>query len=438
MSTINIEGGTPLIGTVNISGSTNSAIKLIYAAMFSNEDVILDNVPKVGMVENDLEVVRSVGAKAEWVSGGRLLLNGSGIDSYKISPELGSKYRTSYLFAGALLYRFGKAQFPKINEETLKYGSVNRFFETWKSLGITIEEDKDFYLLTAENLTGGHVSFKNPTHLGTDNAILSSLFMSGETIISNASQEPEIDDHISFLKTIGANVERIEPTKIKVVGSNIFKGGSFRVCTDKVEAVFFAAAALLTGGNILIKGAEKESLAAFINYLLKIGARFEFSGSELKVWKTDEELNAEKITIAPYPGLIPEWQSILTLVATKSNGESLIHDTVYPDRFEYVQDLNRMGAHIELVKPSEAGLSSVVSSDVYDEKQGEPATIAKVLGPVKLKATRLNIETARYGPVLVLAALIAEGKSEIFDSEKVENGFENFYEKLKNLGAKIN
>ena len=439
MAGIFIEGGTPLIGTVSVSGAKNSASKLIYAAMFSNEDVILNNVPKIKTIMDDIEVIQSVGGTAEWVGTNSLSLNGSQINTYEIPLEIGSKYRTSTLLAGPLLFRFGKAFIPKYKSPDGKDRPINRFIDTWNSLGFQVQEDGEYIKISNDGSAKGcSINFKVSSHTATDNAIISSIFVPGETVISRASDEPEVEDLIGFLNDLGASVGKLESGKIKITGASIFKETSYDVCSDKSEIATFAALAVLTKGNISIKNVKRDLVLQFINFLNKIGARFEFSEDELRVWRHGEELSPLNLEISPTPGFIPEWQSLAVLLLTQATGESLVHDTVYVDSYGYCVDLNRMGAKIDTATPSEVGLATVVSDDSYDiEKEGEPKTVAKIVGPSKLKGERLTIENFKHGAVLILAALSAEGKSEMIGLDIVNCYFEGFIDKLISLGAKI-
>ena len=433
-----VEGGHPLVGTVSISGAKNSALKIIPLSLFSNEDVIIDNVPRTQNILTDIEVVESIGAVVSWIGPNRILINGSKINSYEVPYDLGSKQRTALLLAGPLLFRFGKAQIPKFKPTSYKPGPINRHVDLWKALGIRVVEDEKYIYLDAESIKPANINFRTSSHMATDNAILSSLFVPGETIISNASEESEIEDLITSANLMGALVERTDPRTIKVTGNTIFKSFKCQIQYDKSEAAVFAAGAILTKGNVEIKGVDRETFIPFANFLSRIGARFEFIEGGIKVWRHDEIPLPTQINISPTPGFVPDWQSLAVLLLTQASGESLIHDTVYTDRFSYVSDLNRMGAKIELVKPSSVGLVPVISDDSYDfEKLGEKETVAKIIGPSKLKGERLQINDFKYGAVLVLAALSADGKSEIAGVENIEEYFENFVGKLQVLGAKI-
>ncbi len=439
MPGIFIEGGVPLMGTVSISGSKNSASKLIYASMFSNEDVILSNVPKIQTILDDIEVIESVGGYAEWVGSNTLSLNGSQIRTHEIPIEVGCKYRTAVLLTGPLLYRFGKVKIPKYESKNNRKISIKRFMDTWESLGFRVMQDEKYIEVYNDGSVGGcNINFKIKSHTATDNAILSSVFVKGETFITNASEEIEIDDLINLLNIMGASIEKVEEGKLKIVGASIFKNASFEVCSDKSEVATFASLAVLTKGNISIKNVNRDGILQFINFLNKIGIRFEFSENELRVWRHDEELNPINLEISPTPGFVSDWQAMSVLILTQASGESFVHDTVYVNKLGYCVDLNRMGARIDVISPSEAGFIPVISDDSYDiSVEGEPKTVAKISGPTKLRGERLTIENFNFGPVLVLAALTAEGKSEIIGIENVNYYFEDFVDKLKLLGAKI-
>ena len=420
MSILTIEGGKPLIGSVKISGAKNSVLKIISASMFSNDDVVVSNVPRVGSVFKYLDIVKEMGAKVEWVGNNKVVLNGAGLSTYVIPYELGAVCHTTSLLVGPLVFRFGKVIVPlsKSNKP------VNRLIDTWKTLGMDVENDGKNLVIKAMNLQQSNIKFKINTLMGTDNAILSSLFINGETLIHNSNEEPETDDLISFCNVIGGKVERLEPRLIKVTGATIFKGGSFEVISDYNEAAVFMTAAIVTNGNIFVTGVDRTSMTSFVNVLTKIGCKYEFSKNEVRVWRDKDRLNNVSLSTSPAPGFVSDWQSLITLIATQADGESLIYDTVYHNRFDYTVDLNRMGAKIDLT--------------VSDAKFEEPHSVAKVVGPTKLRGVKIGINHFIDSYTLILAALSASGKSDITGYENVEKGFEDFINKLVNLGAQIN
>lgn len=433
-----VEGASPLVGSVKISGAKNSALKLLSLALHSNEDSVIDNVPHIDNLISDIEIIKSVGGTVEWLGSNRLMVNGSKMNSYEIPYDIGSGQRTCILLAGPLLFRFGKAIIPKFKRAGYSSNPINRHIDMWKSLGINIEEDSKYVYLSSEKISSGTINFKVPSHMATDNAVLSSIFIQGETVINNASEESEIDDLLAASCLMGADVKRTDPKTILVNGNNILKGFKYSIQGDKTEAATLAAAAILTRGNIEIKGIEKSVFIPFANFLTKISARFEFTDNGVKVWRHEENINSSQVNISPTPGFIPDWQPLAVLILNQAEGVSYVHDTVYTDRFEYIKDLNRMGAEIELIKPSSINNLPIVSDDSYNMKEeGEPLSVAKITGPKKLRGERLQILDFRNGAVLLLAALSAEGKSEIIGVENIEEYFESFLTKIKSLGAKI-
>lgn len=437
--TLIVEGGSPLVGTVTVPGAKNSALKLIFAALFVNEDVILDNVPNIRAIQAELDLITFLGGTAQWLGSNRLLINASGLNSYELPFELGTRYRTALLFAGPLLFRFGKAKLPKLKHSDNVVRPVNRIIDGWKALGIQVTESKYYYTLSVDgSLKAATINFKSSSHISTDSAILSSLFVEGVTTINNASEESEIDDLVMFCNEIGGEVKRVDPTTIQVTGKHVFKGARFEVQPDKTEAAIFATAALLTNGNLIIKKTRRDTMIPFVNFLNKLGARYELLDEELRVWRNNIKFEPVSLNITPTPGFVPDWAPLAALLLTQAEGESTIHDTVYTDRLGFTKDLNRMGANIEVLTPGQVGKIPVISSDAYDfGKSGEPETVAKITGPVKLKAERLVIDNYRYGPVLLLAALCAEGKSDIVGIENLEEYSENLLDRLISAGAKI-
>lgn len=438
MREVIIEGGKPLIGEVVVSGSKNSVLKLISAAILSNQDVILENVPKIENVEVELEIIRSLGGKAEWIASNKLLINGANINALEIPFELGSKYRTASLDAAALLLRFGKASVPFPGGCKIGPRPINRWVDVWEALGIVVTNNDKYIYLDGTKLKGNNISFSKNTHMGTDIALLFSAIIPQETIINNAAEEPEIDDLIALLNLMGAKVERLEHRRIKVMGTKQFNGATFKVQPDRNEVVTYAVAALVTNGNITIQGIEKEHLLAFVNILTKINARFEINDNEMRVWRSNETLSPFNVSTAAYPGVMTDWQPLLVLLATQIEGLSTVYDTIYWDRFGYTRELNRMGTKIELATPTSMGFELEINDDTYElDVKGEPSTVAKIYGKTNLRGTKLQIPDLRAGATLVLAALLAEGKSHIIGFENVDRGYEDFILKLQALGGAI-
>lgn len=435
---VKIQGGIPLNGFISIPGARNSALKIIHAAMYSNDDVYINNVPRIASIEADLSVLRSLGATAEWIGQSTLKLNGAGISDSNIVLESDYSPRTLLLLAGPLVYRFGKARIPLPNSERFGKSPINRFLDTWRSLGYKVETDDRHIEISGQNLVGSNVSFKVNTHMGTDNAIISTLFLNGVTYIKNAAEEVEIDDLISFCNKMGAMVERTEPRTIKVTGVSLFQSCDFDIQPDKTDVVFFTLAALVTKGSLTIQNVNRGHLLSFVNILNKIGCKYEFQKDQLRVWYSGETFEPLDLVTTPAPGILSEWHPMLAVLLSLAIGKSTIHDTVYTNRFSYIKDLNMMGAKIKLLLPSELGLESIISDDSYDIKvSGVPKTVIEINGPVKFKGGKVLITDFVSGAGLLLAALAADGKTELTGARKLLNGFEAIYERLESIGASI-
>ncbi len=438
-----IEGSVPLVGSVRLAGAKNSAVKLMAAAMFSNEDIILENVPHVERVECMAEQIRSMGAKCDWLGPHRMVLNGSSLNTSHIMVVAKLDYRVAALLLAPLIYRFGKASIEHAEEKKQEKKNaslvLSRWMTAWNLLGYKVTESPEFLSIELGDAKGSEVNFKVSTLSGTENAILSSLSIPGKTVINNAAEEVEMDDLIDFANQIGGSVERVEPRRIVVEGKNVFKGARFEVQTDKKEAVVYAVASLITNGNIIIQEVDKSHLTSFVSVLTKLGAKYEFSNDELRVWSTGEGFMPLDVVTAPAPGFLSDWQPLITLLLTQANGVSKVHETIYTGRLNYTKDLNRMGAKIDVMTPSQAGIPVKISDDSYDiSRMGEPFTVAKITGPTKLRGTKVNLEDSFTASAIVLATLNAEGRSEVGEYEKADALYEDMTQKLISLGARIN
>lgn len=438
MSTYIVEGAHQLEGSIKPSGSKDSAVKLLSTALLSNEDIVLENVPRTSDIDLMIEIIQAIGGSIDWIGDNKLSINGSTINTHIVPFDKGSRTRFSTLLAGPLLFRFGKAVLPKTINTPTRPQPINRWIDTWRTLGNEVEVGGENIHIEAKEQYAGNVNFKINTHMGTANALMTAAFTPGQTTITNAAEESEVDDLIEFLNEIGGEVERVEPRKIKVIGRNVFKDGYFEIQPDIIETIAFASAALVTKGNIIIKGIKRLHLTSFVNFMTNIGARFEYDRDELCVWYGGEEFQPVKLESAPAPGFLADWLPFSALLLCFAHGTSYVHDTIYVDRFGFAQDLNRMGADIKLKKPTEAGFQVVISDESYDyESLGEPSSALEINGPKKLKGIRLNMSDKRFNSMMVIAALGAEGKSELIGVEEMFVRYENFFEKLSSLGAVI-
>ncbi|PIS21643.1 UDP-N-acetylglucosamine 1-carboxyvinyltransferase [candidate division WWE3 bacterium CG08_land_8_20_14_0_20_41_15] len=438
MSFFQIEGGNPLKGKVKLSGAKNAAIKMIVASLLTDEDVILEDVPEISDVEVDIEILRSLGVEALYIRPNVLKLSSKKIHSYEVFKELSSKSRASILLLGPLLYRFGKAKIYELGGCKIGSRPLDRHINALKTLGARIDYSGGAY--TAESsgrLVGASVVFEKVTVMGTENVILSSVLGIGKTRIIGAALEPEVDDLILLLTKMGAKIARsldgAGRNTIEVEGVDNLKGATHSIIPDRNEAVTFALAGSVTQGDIVIENARPKDLIAFLAKIQQAGVDYEVSENSLRVWREEgTKLKSLDLVTAPHPGFMTDWQQPFSVLLCLAEGVSTIHETVYSDRFEYTKELNRMGAKISLYHPVAA--PSVYSFSDYTE---EGLYAASISGPTDLRGRRLTVVDLRAGATLVLAALSAKGKSEVYGVELIDRGYERFEEKLKGLGAFI-
>lgn len=425
MNSLNIQGGIPLNGEVNLSGSSLSASKIILASLFTTEDVILSNVPHVTYVKETLELIKALGAEYEWLDNNKLQINTAGVSSSRIPFELGSHHQDTFLVVAPLIFRFGKAIVPQPKEISTSDSYVEPAISTWESLGMKVSADQEWIKVEPAELEATNLSFKEVSPFNTINAIFSSLFIHGKTVVTNSAEEEEVEDLINFVCSLGAQVTRTEPRRIEIEGENLFKGTSYTVQNETDEAVFFSIAALLTGGTVTIKEVNKISVAPFMNILNKIETNFEFSLNDLTVWHGGETLSPIEAEAKPAPGILQTWLPSLILLLTKAHGVSVFTSKRIEGGYGYISDFNRMGTNIDL---NEVNLGA-------DKEEG--LVEIKVKGPSSLRGTTLDILDASSGISILLAALSANGKSEVRGYDLVERMYENIVEKLVKLGAQI-
>jgi len=440
MSYFLVHGGAPLKGTVTISGAKNAAIKMIAASLLTSEEVSLTNVPQIDDVWVDLDVVRTLGVKVE-SKGNTLRLRADDIGSFSVPQELSKKTRAAIVTMGPLLARFGKAILPPFGGCPIGKRPVDRHLRALEALGAEISCEKGVIDAKADRLTGAVIRFEKTTVMGTENAILAAVLAEGETTIFGAAREPEVDDLILLLQKMGAQVSRSDedPGKIVINGVEELHGAAHEVLPDRNEVVTFAVAAAATRGDVTLEKLRTQDLTSFLSKLEALGAEYEVAGQKLRVWADPEVMfRPVEIETAPHPGFMTDWQQPFAVLLAQAEGESTIHETVHPQRFGYLKELSKMGVSAEMLTPSQAGMRFDPEGYGFDwDGEGEPPVVAKIKGPTKLHGADLEITDLRAGATLVIAALAADGESKISGIEHIDRGYEDFEEKLRGLGAKI-
>jgi UDP-N-acetylglucosamine 1-carboxyvinyltransferase len=315
---------------------------------------------------------------------------------------------------------------------------MDRTINGLKQMGATIDykhEDRTYHATRQDRLQGIRYRFDKNTHTGTETLIIAATLAEGKTILENAAQEPEIDELIAMLNSMGAKVTRVEPRTIEIEGVEKLHGTTTTIMPDRNEIVTFAIAAIATKGDVFVKGASRSGLVEFLQELDTVGSGYEVKDDGIRFYYRGE-LRPSDITTRPYPGFMTDWQQPWAVLMTQANGISSIHETVFESRFTYVDELKKMGAKITMFNPPVENPDKVYNFNIEDEKEDTYHAV-NIHGPVQLHDAVVKMSDLRAGATLVIAALIAEGESTIFGIDKIDRGYENFADRLVNLGAEI-
>lgn len=437
MERFEIVGGKKLKGQVNVFGSKNVVLKVLVAACLTNEEIYIDNVPLISDVYAMTEIIKHLGGKVEFKDH-RFVIKVEDFLSNKIALEKAAEARTSFMFLAPLLIRKKEAIIPNPGGCRIGARPIDRVIGGLKKMGVRVKySSKDgFFHATAPNgLNGAYYKFEKSTHTGTETMLIAAVMAKGKTILENAAQEPEIDELIAFLRRMGAKIVREKPRRIVIEGVEKLGGASFIIAPDRNEVVTLAVAAIITQGDIFIKDISKRGLEEFLEMLRKIGAGFEVKKDGIRFFYKGS-LKASDVTTTFYPGFMTDWQGPWAVLMTQANGVSTIHEAVYENRFNYVGELRKMGADVELYNPKVRNPAKFYNFNIKDDKKTN-LHAAKITGPANLHNGILNMTDIRAGATLVLGALVASGESVLFGLEYLDRGYEQFEQRLKILGAKI-
>lgn len=430
-----INGGKSLAGTVKISGSKNVATKAVIAACLTNEPVVLKNVPKISDIKALLDVIRSIGGTVEREDD-TVTITVKDIKNHEISLAEGARVRTSSMFLAPLLARVGKAIVP--NPEGCRLGArpIERHIEGLEKMGAKIEykSEDGYYHASSDGLFGTTFRFSKNTHTGTETLIMAAVLASGVTVIENAAAEHEIDDLIALLNKMGAKIERVEERKIIITGVPSLHGAEHTIVSDSNETVTFAVLSILTGGNITLINCDLSNVKVFIEELRKCGGDYIDENGGVRFFLKNDLMPSNIVTSCE-PGFKTDWQGPWAILMAYANGESVIHESIYENRFGYVSELKKMGAKIEFIDVHVDDPSEFYNFN-YDPSISYKQAI-KISGSQKLHNAILKVTDLRAGATVVIGALTANGLSIVNGIEHIERGYERFIERLSALGADI-
>ena len=409
---------------------------MLVAACLTDEEVVIDNIPLISDFFIMTEIIKELGGRVE-IKNHRATIQLQEIKKTKISFEKAAEIRTSSMFFAPLLARVGQAIIPNPGGCRIGARPINRTINGLEKMNTVVSyNSKDGYFHSkTEGLTGVVYKFEKNTHTGTETLILNAVLAKGKTVLENAAQEPEIDELIKFLNQMGASIKRSSPRTIVINGVNKLKGTTFAISPDRNEIVTFAIAALITEGDIFINQAKKADLSEFLNEFEAAGGGIEEKSDGMRFYYKGE-LRPTNITTSSYPGFMTDWQGPWAVLMTKANGVSTIHETVYENRFGYVEELKKMGAHIEFYNPTIENPQKFYNFNLRDDKN-DYFHAERIYGPIFLHNAIVNVSDLRAGATLVLAALAAKGESVVSGLEHLDRGYENFEKRLKILDADI-
>ena len=417
-----IEGGQPLNGTVRAAGNKNGALPILAACLLTDEPVVLHNVPRIRDVETMMALIADLGAEVEWTGANDVRVHSAARASHELDPELARRIRASFLLAGPLLAREGRASVPPPGGDVIGRRRLDPHIHAFAELGAGIDITGERFDLRTTGLRGKHIFLDEASVMATENTVMAAALSPGETVIGNAACEPHIQDLCRFLVSLGAEIEGIESNVLRVRGVERLSGGEWRVGPEHIEVGSFIGLAAVTGGDVTIEEVEPKDLLPILPTFERLGVRAEIDGSRLRVPPGQElvirdDLGGQipKIEDGPWPAFPADLTSIAVIVATQARGEVLIFEKMFESRLFFVDKLVSMGARIILCDPHRV----------------------VVTGPARLVGQQMSSPDIRAGMAMLLAALCAEGTSTIGNVGEIDRGYERIDERLRSLGARI-
>ena len=412
MKALRIQGGNKLKGTIRISGAKNSTVALIPAAILSDDVVTICNVPDITDTDALADILKFLGVEVRRASES-IVIDSKIVENKPIPEQYAKKLRASYYFMGALLGKYKHVEISFPGGCSIGARPIDLHLKGFKSLGATITEKDDFYILDAKELKGANIYLDIASVGATINIMLAAVRAKGTTIIDNAAKEPEIVNIATFLNNMGARITGAGTSRIKIVGVDKLSGCFHEVIPDRIEAGTYTIIAALIGESVKIDNIIPEHLEALTSKLVEMKSNIEIYEDYFKLSMMDDYKSTNVKTLV-YPGFPTDLQQPFTVLLTQCSGKSVVQETIWENRFMHVEQLNKMGANITV-----------------------EGTRAFVVGKTPLKGTTVKATDLRAGAAMVCAALIADGETIITNAEHILRGYENIVEKLSDLGAKI-
>jgi UDP-N-acetylglucosamine 1-carboxyvinyltransferase len=418
-----IQGGPSLSGEIIAAGNKNAALPILAACLLTEEEVVLTNVPRIRDTETQVAVLEGIGVRADWGPENELRLRADAVTATAVDEALAARIRASFLLAGPLLARFGEAQMPPPGGDFIGRRRLDPHLDAFRDMGATVEGDREIVISKPPGgLQPCGIFMDEPSVMATENALMAAALTPGPTTISNAASEPHVQDLARLLVKMGAQIDGIGSNVITVHGRDRLGGAEHRVCADHIEVASFMALAAATRGELRIRDAEPDDLVTIRRHFRRLGLQSMVEGNDVLV-PPDQALEIRddlgdaipKIDDGPWPAFPADLTSIALALATQARGTILIFEKMFENRLFFVDKLVAMGARITLCDPHRAIVS----------------------GPSRLHGERVESPDIRAGMAMLIAALCAEGTSEIGNVVQIDRGYERIDERLRNLGARI-
>jgi UDP-N-acetylglucosamine 1-carboxyvinyltransferase len=417
-----IQGGVPLSGELTVAGNKNAALPILAACLLTEEEVLLHRVPRIRDTEAQIALLERLGVEVAWVADNSIRLCARGVVEPAVDEELSRKIRASFLLAGPLLARFGAAHMPPPGGDFIGRRRLDAHLDAFRDLGAKIDGSRWIEISAPGGLRACEIFMDEPSVMGTENALMAAALTPGPTTISNAACEPHVQDLARLLTKMGARVDGIGSNVMTVNGREGLGGAEHSISADHIEVGSFMALAAATGGELRIRDVEPGDLLMVRRQFKRLGLRSEIEGSDILVPPGQQlEVQADlgdaipKIEDGPWPAFPADLTSIALALATQAKGEVLIFEKMFENRLFFVDKLVAMGARITLCDPHRAIVS----------------------GPSRLHGERVESPDIRAGMAMLIAALAAEGTSEIGNIVQIDRGYEQIDDRLRALGAQI-
>jgi UDP-N-acetylglucosamine 1-carboxyvinyltransferase len=417
-----IEGGHRLSGTLKAAGNKNGALPILAATLLTGEPVTLSNVPRIRDVQTMLDLLDDLGVEVSWTGPNEVRVVAAGVSKHELDPVLCGRMRASFLLAGPLLGRFGRATVPLPGGDVIGRRRLDPHIHAFARMGTEIELREHYEMRVQDRLRGEEIFLDEASVMATENAVMAAVLTPGETVIGNAACEPHVQDLCRFLVSLGAQIEGIESNVLRISGVTSLRGGDWRIAPDHIEVGSLIGLAAMTSSDVTIEDANPKDLVPILPGFNRLGVKVEIDGTSVRV-RPQQQLLVEddlgghipKIEDGPWPAFPADLTSIALTVATQAFGTVLVFEKMFESRLFFVDKLVGMGARIILCDPHRA----------------------VVTGPAQLVGQRMESPDIRAGMAMLLAGLCAEGQSTIGAAHQIDKGYERIDERLRSLGARI-